>query len=231
MAIPSQQTIRIGAPNQALNSDSLFDAFTKTQQNFTNLFSCASPYTNFISTGDGLAIQANASTGTVTLQNTGVTSLLAGGGINLSASNGVVVITAANTSGSSGNVYVNITSNNFAVAGAPILNSGTISIDIPTVTLTTNSTSRVTLFQTVVAGAAGYEFMIKGVDVLTGQMNLERLTVVSSQGNSNYSRFGQVDLGASLGTPDVTMIGIMLEIGITPTTTNLVNWTLQYQKI
>jgi hypothetical protein len=38
MAIPGQQQINVGAPNEPEGSDSLYDAFTKIQQNFTTLF-------------------------------------------------------------------------------------------------------------------------------------------------------------------------------------------------
>ena len=126
---------------------------------------------------------------------------------------------------------VNIASNSFVVTGGPITSSGTITIDIPSRVINTDSTSRVTLFATMIYEPTGYEFMIKGVNAATGQINLERLTVVSSTGACNFSRFGQVDLGNSLGAPDATMIGNTLEIGITPTTNDILTWTIQYQKI
>ena len=47
MAISGKQTINVGVQNQPTGSDSLYLAFSKTEQNFTTLFSCASPYTTF----------------------------------------------------------------------------------------------------------------------------------------------------------------------------------------
>lgn len=137
-------------------------------------------------------------------------------------------ISFANT----GVTSVDIISNNFSITGSPITGGdGVISINIPGRTITTASTSRVTLFAALINGPTGYEFLIKGVDINTGQMNMERLTVISSNGNCNFSRFGQVDLGQILGAPDATMIGTTLEIGITPTTSDPIAWTIQYQKI
>lgn len=126
---------------------------------------------------------------------------------------------------------IGITSNNFAITGSPVTDIGTINIDIPTLVTTTNDIGRVVLFSDTVIQPTGYEFLLKSVNVITKQINLERMTVVSSEGNCNFSRFGQVDLGISLGTPDATMVGPILEIAVTPDTYDLVQWTLQYQKI
>ena len=79
MSIPGQQVINIGLANESTNSDSLLTAFTTTNTNFATLFACASPYVNFVS-GTGISASSNATTGTVTITNTGVTSIVAGTG-------------------------------------------------------------------------------------------------------------------------------------------------------
>ena len=43
MAIQGLQEINIGLPNESTGSDSLYAAFNKTKDNFTNLFANASP--------------------------------------------------------------------------------------------------------------------------------------------------------------------------------------------
>lgn len=99
MSIPGQQTINVGLPNESANSDSLYTAFTKTQQNFTTLFACSSPYNTFTA-GEGISVNANANTGAVTITNAGVTNIIAGTNIVVNQSNGNVTISA--TAGGNG---------------------------------------------------------------------------------------------------------------------------------
>ena len=49
MAIIGQQILTIGTENQPTGSETLFSAFNKVQNNFNNLFSCASSYSTFLS--------------------------------------------------------------------------------------------------------------------------------------------------------------------------------------
>jgi len=73
MAISGLQVIDIGLQNESTGSDSLYLAFNKTKNNFAILANTASPYNTF--TGNGVTITANASTGTVNINNTGVTNV------------------------------------------------------------------------------------------------------------------------------------------------------------
>ena len=94
MAISGIENINIGLQNEAAGSDSLFTAFHKSQNNFTTLFSCASPTTNFVA-GDGVAVEYSNSNTYLTITNTGVTNLVAGDdSIVLTQSNGNITITA-----------------------------------------------------------------------------------------------------------------------------------------
>lgn len=130
MAISGIININIGLPNESANSDSLYTAFTKVNDNFTTLFACASPYNIFI--GNGITVNANSNTGTLSFTNDGVTSLTAGTGITLSAGNGNVTISA------SGNGNVGVTSvglipasnTRLTVSGSPIISTGNMSIDL-----------------------------------------------------------------------------------------------------
>lgn len=73
MAISGLQVINIGNQNESTGSDSLYTAFGKTKDNFATLFADSSPYNTF--TGNGVTITANATTGTVNINNTGVTNV------------------------------------------------------------------------------------------------------------------------------------------------------------
>ena len=132
MAISGQETLQIGAQNSPTNSDSLWTAFNKTQNNFSTLFSEASPYSIF-NGSNGIGVNSNSSTGTVSITNTGVLSLIQGTGISLSSSNGNIVIssTGGGGNGSGGVTSIGITSNSLSITNTPIVSSGNIRVDLP----------------------------------------------------------------------------------------------------
>jgi len=133
MAISGQKLVNIGIQNQASNSDSLYTAFNKIQDNFSNLFAKASPYNTF--TGNiGISTETNEVTGTVTITNTGVTKITPGTGITLSGSNGEVVVSVSgNVTGNlvAGVTRVGVLSNSLTVANNQIVSSGNIEIEMP----------------------------------------------------------------------------------------------------
>lgn len=74
MAISGEQVIAIGLQNESTGSDSLYTAFNKTKDNFSTLFTSASPYNTF--TGNtGITVNANSTAGTIDIRNTGVTNV------------------------------------------------------------------------------------------------------------------------------------------------------------
>jgi hypothetical protein len=136
MSIPGQQAINIGLPNESTNSDSLLTAFTTTNTNFATLFACASPYVNFVG-GTGISASSNATTGTVTLTNTGVTSIVAGTNITISSSNGAVTISSTGGNGGGGGTVTSVgllpvSTSRLVVTNSPIISSGVIGIDLAT---------------------------------------------------------------------------------------------------
>jgi hypothetical protein len=94
MAISGLQVINIGLQNESIGSDSLYTAFNKTKDNFATLFADASPYDTF--TGNGVSITANALSGTVNINNTGVTNVEVTSN-NLSITGGIVTTTGTVT--------------------------------------------------------------------------------------------------------------------------------------
>ena len=138
MAISGIENINIGLQNEAAGSDSLFIAFNKSQNNFTKLFSCASPTTNFVG-GNGIAVESSNSNTYLTITNTGVTSLTAGdGSIVLTQANGNIIITAPGGGGGNGGGVSNInvigaaSGARITSTGGPIISNGIITLDLAT---------------------------------------------------------------------------------------------------
>ena len=155
MAISGILDINIGAPNESTGSDSLFTAFTKTKDNFENLFGNASPY-NVFTPNSGISITSNATTGVVDILNTGVTSIIAGTGIEIDQSNGAVTITNTGSGGNSGGVTsVGVSSSTLSISNSPIVSSGNITLDLSTTGITagqyTNPTVSVDTYGRVTA--------------------------------------------------------------------------------
>lgn len=142
MAISGQSNINIGTVNQASGSDTLFAAFEKTQNNFTRLFSAASPVTSFIvdaanvPPGGSAGISVISSNGNqVSFRNTGVTSIVAGTGVSVSAATGAVTISMAAAGAGGGTVTsVGLTSPNNTVTvsnvAGNIVASGVFNVDL-----------------------------------------------------------------------------------------------------
>ena len=134
MSIPGQQVINVGLPNEPTNSDSLFTAFNKANVNFHTLFNNASPYNTFNS-GEGVSVTSNASTGTVSVTNTGVTNIIAGTDIVINQANGNVTISAIGGNGNGGGTVTSVgvaavSAARLAVINSPIVSSGIINIDL-----------------------------------------------------------------------------------------------------
>jgi hypothetical protein len=123
MAISGLQVINIGLQNESTGSDSLYTAFYKTKDNFANLFADASPFNTF--TGNGVNITSDPSTGTVNINNTGVTSLAV-------TSNSLSITGSPVTT--TGTITVNLSSN-VTVSGKLILNGSEDLIDAGAVNL------------------------------------------------------------------------------------------------
>ncbi len=130
MAISGQNNIDIGGENQAAGSDTLYEAFNKIQNNFTTLFSTASPYNTF-TPGVGISTSANATSGNLVIENTGVLSLIAGTGITLSSATGNVVISSSGSGNVAGVTSVGIVSNSLTITNTPIVSSGDITVELP----------------------------------------------------------------------------------------------------
>jgi hypothetical protein len=146
MAISGLQVINIGLQNESTGSDSLYTAFNKTKDNFNTLFTNASPYNTF--TGNGVTITANATAGTVNINNAGVTN------VSLTSNNLTVTGSPLTTTGT---LTVDLPAN-VAITGQLLLNgsqnlttTSAVNVSVTTSYFTTTTASTATL----AAGAVG----------------------------------------------------------------------------
>ena len=236
MAISGIENINIGLQNEAAGSDSLYTAFNKSKNNFTTLFSCASPTTNFVA-GNGVAVAYSNSNTYLTITNTGVTNLVAGdSSIVLTQANGNITITApggGNGGGGVSNIDVigaaagaRITS-----VGGPIISSGIITLDLATsgVVAGTYTYPTVTVDQygrvTSIANAAstgtvtsvgvtttGAGIQISGSPITTaGNISIINTGVTrlnAGSGISLSSSNGNITVSTSAASTGVTSVGI-----------------------
>lgn len=208
MAISGIQNINIGLPNESVGSDSLYDAFNKTQHNFANLFACASPYNTFNS-GNGISASTTPSTGVVTITNTGVTELIAGTGIVLSSNTGQVIISSTGGGGGSGGTVTSVgvvsaSTQRISVSGSPITSSGTITLDLATSgvssgtytypTLTVDSYGRVT---SIANGAS--VGTVTSVNLIPGAGIQIQNSPITTAGNITVTNIGVTRLNAGTG--------------------------------
>lgn len=234
MAISGQQTINIGLPNEAANSDSLYTAFSKTQNNFNTLFNTASPYTIF-NGGDGISASANSNTSTVTITNTGVTYLNAGTGVTLSGNTGNITISAAAGGNGSGTVtsvaVVGASTDRITSAYGPIVGAGTIVLDLATTgvtegtytypTLTVDNYGRINNISngnsvgtvTSVGLSAGPGIIVTGGPITTsGDMTIVNDGVVrlnAGTGIALTDNTGNITISTAQGVGTVTSIDIV----------------------
>ena len=235
MAISGIENINIGLQNEAAGSDSLYTAFNKSKNNFTTLFSCASPTTNFIA-GNGVSVEYSNSNTYLTITNTGVTSLTAGdSSIVLTQANGNITITAPGSGNGGGVSNINVIG---AAAGAritstggPIISNGIITLDLansgvvagtyiyPTVTVDTYgrvtsianaaSTGTVTSVGVTTTGAG---IQISGSPVTTaGNISIINTGVTrlnAGTGISLSSSNGNITISTSAASTGVTSVGI-----------------------
>jgi hypothetical protein len=135
MALTSGQIIiNIGAPNNPTGSDSLYTAFGKIQDNFTNVFTEATAFSSAnIATSTGLSNTVVG--GVVTLTNTGVTNVAVGTNIVTTAGNGNIIVSLANVVTG----LTSVSANNFvATANVNASNVTAVSVNTTNATATGN---------------------------------------------------------------------------------------------
>ena len=224
MAINGQQIINIGLQNQASGSDTLYDAFTKINNNFDTLFEQASPSFTFVgSTG----INAQVSNSTVTITNTGVNKIIPGSGIVIdqSGGNGNVIISVSGDA--NGNIVagvsrVGVNSSSLNVVGSPIISSGNITVNLPDTgvtpatyiapTITVDRYGRITAANNIVAVGT-----VTSVQVSGGSGIAVTGSPVTSDGEIVITNTGVTRLNAGLGISLSGTTGNVTISGASPT--------------
>jgi fibronectin-binding autotransporter adhesin len=249
MAISGQQPINVGLPNESVGSDSLYVAFNKVNTNFTTLFSNSSPFNTF-QNGNGISVNANSTTGIVSVTNTGVLSLTtpANSGISLSGSNGNIVIsTTSGGGGGSGTVTsIGLLSNSSRITVSssttnPIVANGNFTVDLATTgvspgTYTTPSSVVVDAYGRVTGITAGtttgtvtsvaMEAGGTGISVTGGPVTTSGLFTIRNTGVTSIRSGGGVTLTGTTG--DVTISvpssgGTVTSVGVTSNTLTVTN--------
>lgn len=239
MAISGQFNIDIGGENQAAGSDTLYQAFTKIQDNFSNLFNNASPYNTFTG-GPGISVSSNASSGNVVIENTGVLSLTAGTGITLSSANGNAVISVSSDAQGNfvaGVTSVGVSSSSLDVSNSPIVSAGVISIDLPYIptgpffaageyiapTLTVDNYGRITaIANTVGVGtvtSVGIANVGEGLAITNSPITTDGVIQIENTGVIGITAGNNITISSSTGNvtidADFSDLGTVTRIDVT----------------
>lgn len=153
-----------------------------------------------VSGGAGMAVSGSpiTSSGTITVTNTGVTSIVAGTGIAVNQANGAVTIT--NTGGGNGGgggtvTRVGVISNSLSISGSPVVSSGNIEIELPaniTANVLTSNTAELSFINTR--------------HVYVGTSNAQPLTLVTATGNSSVAPILSQKSRGNLATPTQALV-------------------------
>lgn len=204
MAISGQQVIAVGLQNESANSDSLYTAFNKTVDNFATLFACASPYNTF--TGNtGITVNTNSNTNTIDITNSGVVSLTAGdSSINLTGSNGNIIITATGGGNGGGVSSIGVSSSTLTVTNTPIISAGNIVVNLPVTGITaatyTNPTVTVDTYGRVTNIANNtVSGTVTSVGITPGTGILVTNSPITTSGNITVTNTGVTRVSAGTG--------------------------------
>lgn len=222
MAIQGLQEINVGLPNESTGSDSLFTAFTKTKDNFTNLFANASPTPL---AGNGIAISNIANAITVSA------NLVAGNNIILTSANGAIVIDSlSGNGGGNGSITGVIAGTGLAGGGffgnvtLNLATSGVAAAQYTNPTITIDAQGRITsASNNIVAGTVTSVGLVPGSGVsisggpITGNGNI----TVTNTGVTRLSAGTGISLSSSNGnvTVSTTVLGgTVTSVGVTSST-------------
>lgn len=241
MAIPGREVIGVGLPNESANSDSLYTAFNKVNNNFATLYACSSGYTNFVANA-GISTNANANTGTVTITNTGVLSIIAGTNIVVNRSNGNVMISSTGGgSGGSGTVtsvgLTPVSTSRLTVTNSPVVSSGVMNIDLVPTGVTQGSYTHASItvdgYGRILSAANGtVTGTVTSVGLSAGPGIQVTNSPITTSGTMTITNTGVTRLSAGSGisltnsTGDITIslsgsTGTVTSVGVTSSTLNV----------
>jgi len=220
MAIQGLQVIDIGLPNESANSDSLFTAFTKTKDNFANLFANAG---SVPVAGNGIAISNVSNVITVSA------NLVAGNNVILSNSSGAIIIESLG-----GNSLSTITSvvagtglsggGSFGSVTLALASSGVTAASYTNPSITVDSYGRITTASNnVVSGTVTSVGLTpgSGIGVSGGPVTGSGLITVTNTGVTRLAAGTGISVSSSNGNVTISSLvtgGTVTSIGVNSST-------------
>lgn len=217
MAIPGLQQINVGLPNESANSDSLYTAFTKTKDNFANIFANAGPVPV---AGNGITVSNVSNVITVSA------NLVAGNNIVLTNSSGAIIIDAV-TGGPSGSITGVLPGTGLTGGGYSgnvtlgLSTSGVVAASYTNPTITIDATGRITnASNNTIAGTVTSVGLVggSGITISGGPVTSSGLITVTNAGVTRLTAGTGISLSSSNGNVTVsanTTSGTVTSVGIT----------------
>ncbi len=113
--------------------------------------------------------------------------------------------------------------------------SNAIVLGNTTTTWATVTTTAITANQTIaslsVTGVTGVEYLVKAVDSTGSKYSVATVQAVTDGTSVDYSTYGTVYLGGSTGVLAVNIVGGLIRLQVTPSSSNSTVWTTQYRII
>jgi hypothetical protein len=221
MAIQGLQQINIGLPNESTGSDSLYAAFNKTKDNFTNLFANASPTPL---AGNGIAISTASNAVTITA------NLVAGNNVILTNSNGAIIIDSLGGNGGGNGTITGVIAGTGLTGGGffgnvtlNLASSGVAAAQYTNPTITVDATGRITsAANNVVAGTVTSVGLTPGtgIQISGGPITSNGNITVTNTGVTRLSAGSGITLSGSNGNVTVSAAssGAVTSVGISSTT-------------
>ena len=145
--------------------------------------------------------------------------------------------TAVGIAGSDADITMSVdgTANVVVVDTAGITVNGKVTVGgtgIGGATLTTTSTDTVALVSIQDAAGLAVEVLIKGADAAGAKFEVATLLLISDgAGTVDYTIFGVTSTSTSTGILSATKNGAVVELNVTPSSSNSTVWTAQYRTI
>ena len=198
MAISGNVKINIGLPNESTNSDSLYTAFTKINDNFNTIFGNA----NSVVAGNGIKITNNPANG-LSVANTVISAnLIAGNNIVLTVANtGAITIDATGGGNGGGNITGVLAGN--GLTGGGFFGNVTLSLGNSNVTAGNyvNPTITVDQFGRIVSASNNNNFgTVTSVRLVGGGgISIGGTNPITSNGNITVTNTGVTGITAGPG--------------------------------